>query len=61
MRLRPLTEAECYTRCYGERHDDTVRIVTLEPRPTRYQFEVDGEQLRRRFEERLDAREQEAA
>ena len=61
MRLRPLTEAECYARCYGSRHDDSVRIVTLEPRRPRYELTVDGEALRRRFEERLDAREQEAA
>jgi len=61
MRLRPLSEAECYARCYGERHEDTVRLVSLEPRRPRYELTVDGEGLRRRFEERLDAREQEAA
>jgi len=61
MRLRPLTEAECYARCYGSRHDDAVRLVAIEPRWPRFELRVDGEQLRRRFEERLDAREQEAA
>ncbi len=27
MRLRPLTEAECYARCYGGWHDDSVKVV----------------------------------
>jgi hypothetical protein len=27
VRLRPLTEAECYARCYGERFDDSVHVV----------------------------------
>ena len=30
-RLRPLSEAECYARCYGE-WEATVTIVRLEPR-----------------------------
>src|SRR5947209_17993274 len=30
-RLRPLSEAECYARCYGG-WDETVRVVRLEPR-----------------------------
>ena len=60
MRLRPLSEAECYARCYpgGE---DTVRVVKLERRRARSGSSVSGEDLRRRFEERLDAREDEAA
>ena len=33
-RLRPLSEAECYARCYGG-WEDTVRIVRLEPRRAR--------------------------
>ena len=29
MRLRPLTEAECYARCYGGRHEERVSVVQL--------------------------------
>ena len=57
-RLRPLTEAECYARCYGGGGDD-VRVVRLEPRRSRLVVRLSGEELRRRFEERLDAREPE--
>lgn len=56
MRLRPLTEAECYARCYGE-GDDNVRFVKLEPRRPRFDIGVSGEELRRAFESRLDERE----
>ncbi len=61
MRLRPLSEAECYARCYGSVADDTVRIVKMEPRRPRYELRVNGEDLRRSFERRLDDREPEAA
>jgi hypothetical protein len=61
MRLRPLSEAECYARCYGSHPDETVRIVKLEPRRPRYDLRVNGEDLRRSFEQRLDDREPEAA
>jgi hypothetical protein len=54
-RLRTLSEAECYARCYGD-HDPTVTAVKLEPRPPRYVPTVSGEELRRRLEERLDDR-----
>ena len=57
-RLRPLTEAECYARCYGSGGDD-VRVLRLEPRRSRVVVRLSGEELRRRFEERLDAREPE--
>ena len=53
-RLRPLSEAECYARCYGG-WDVTVHVFRLEPRP-RHVAIVEGEALRRRFEEFLDAR-----
>lgn len=56
VRLRPLTEAECYARCYGDA-DDNVRFVKLEPRRPRYDIEVSGEDLRQAFETRLDGRE----
>jgi len=54
-RLRPLSEAECYARCYGAL-DDTVRIVRLEPRGAHRELALEGEALRVRFEEFLDAR-----
>ena len=54
-RLRPLSEAECYARCYGTR-DEMVRIVEVGPRRPRYEVLTTGEDLRRLFEERLDAR-----
>jgi hypothetical protein len=60
-RLRTLSEAECYERCYGWRHDeDTVKVL---PRGR-----VDGvdmtefaERLQVLLELRLAAREPEAA
>jgi hypothetical protein len=58
--LRTLTEAECYVRCYGG-WDPTVTIVRLEPRRPRYDLAVTGEDLRREFEARIDARPDEAA
>jgi hypothetical protein len=51
MRLRELTEAECYARCYGGLRDDHVSFVRVLPqrrRPSR------GEELRGMFERRLD-------
>ena len=54
-RLRPLSEAECYVRCYGG-WEPTVTIVKLEPRRPRYETPVSGEALRREFEARIDSR-----
>ena len=54
-RLRPLSEAECYARCYRG-WDPTVTVVKLEPRRPRYDLPVSGEDLRRSFEARIDAR-----
>ena len=59
-RLRTLTERECYTRCYGA-GDDAVRIVGKASRPARASVRMSGEELRRLFEQRLDAREPRAA
>ncbi len=56
LRLRPLTEAEAYARCHGTRHSE-VRIVHIEPRRPRYETRVNGEDLRRAFERRLERRE----
>jgi len=61
-RLRALSEEECYLRCYGA-DDAMVRVVKLEPRRTslRSGLTISGEDLRRLFELRLDAREAEVA
>jgi hypothetical protein len=60
-RLRTLSEAECYARCYGA-SDDTVRIVRVIPHWPRVEPpRMSGEDLRRLFELRLDLREPEAA
>jgi hypothetical protein len=54
--LPPLDEAAAYARCHGGRDND-VRIVTLPPRRPRYDDVLTtGEDLRTRFELRLDAR-----
>jgi hypothetical protein len=55
-RLRPLSEDECYARCYGG-WEPTVRVVRLEPRRPRHGSTVTGEQLRAQLEARIDARE----
>ena len=59
-RLRTLSEAECYERCYGWRHtEDAVKLL---PRGrTASEPEDVGEKLRMLLELRLDAREPEAA
>ena len=54
-RLRTLTEAECWARCYGA-WDSTVSIVHLEPRRPRFPTTVSGEDIRKSLEERLDRR-----
>jgi hypothetical protein len=53
-RLRPLSEAECYARLYGQR-EPTVTLVEAEPRRVPWSS-LTGEDLRRAFEERLDLR-----
>ena len=56
VRLRTLSEAEAYARCYGEA-DENVRFVKLEPRRPRLFHGVSGEDLRVAFESRLQQRE----
>lgn len=58
-RLRPLDEAAAYARCHGDR-DESVRIVQLPPRRARYDLLATGEEIRRRLEERIDARDADA-
>jgi hypothetical protein len=60
-RLRTLSEAECYERCYGWRYtEDTVKVL---PRggPSAVESGDVGEKLRMLLELRIDAREAEAA
>jgi len=59
-RLRALSEEECYLRCYGE-SDAMVRLVRPEAKRPRHLACITGEELRRLFELRLDARETEVA
>ena len=60
-RLRPLSEQECYLRCYGA-GDVTVTVVRVERRRLHAsRFGISGEELRRLFEVRLDARDAELA
>ena len=59
-RLHEIGEAEAYDRSYGT-PSTQVRPVTLPPRRKRYELDVSGEDLRRRFEERLATREEEAS
>ena len=61
QRLRPLTEQECYLRCYGwVGEDDDVRVI----RPGDDAPEATAvltERIRLAFEARIDEREPEAA
>ncbi len=56
VRLRALSEAEAYARCYGE-GDESVLSVKIEPRRSRLFHGVSGEDLRLAFETRLQSRE----
>ncbi len=60
-RLRTLSEAECYERCYGWRwSEESVRVLRREPDP-RAELSLAGERLRRLLELRLDERDAAAA
>jgi len=54
-RLRTLSEAECYCRCYGGL-DERVKVFRVEP-PELEEVRLTGERLRRLFERRLELRE----
>ena len=56
VRLRALSEAEAYARCYGA-GDESVLSVKIEPRRPRLFHGVSGEDLRLAFETRLQSRE----
>lgn len=53
-RLRPLSEAECYARLYGQR-DPTVTVVASRERALPWPS-VSAERLREAFLARLDLR-----
>jgi hypothetical protein len=59
MRLRTLSEAECYARCYGGHGDERVSFVRVLPRRSRRATPA-GEQLRESFAARLELRGPEA-
>jgi hypothetical protein len=60
-RLRTLSEAECYERCYGWRHaEDSVRVLHRARNAPEQRLDS-GEQLRALLELRIDEREPEAA
>jgi hypothetical protein len=58
MRLRTLSEKECYARCYGSHR--TERVTVLRGPANDPYRETPGEQVRKLFEERLDRRGPEA-
>jgi hypothetical protein len=48
VRLRPLSESECYARCYGQRGDESVRLVrVIDPEP---RVRLTADAVRRLFE-----------
>jgi hypothetical protein len=60
QRLRPLSEAECYLRCYGQRSArEAVQVVRIEREPR--VSPVGGDVLRLSFETKLDLRPPDAA
>jgi hypothetical protein len=62
QRLRPLSEEECYLRCYGFRgSEDTVKVVPAGHPLVSESPAALTERIRLAFEARLDAREPEAA
>ena len=61
QRLRPLSETECYLRCYGWRgNEETVKVLRMDAEP-RESPSVMAERIRIALESMLDAREPEAA
>jgi hypothetical protein len=50
VRLRPLTEAECYARCYGGRREEVVSFVRVLSAAESRRRPVTGERLQELFE-----------
>ena len=63
QRLRSLTEAECYLRCYGwvGNREDSIRILHPHAADDHEGAAVLFERIRREYEEQIAAREAEAA
>jgi len=62
QRLRPLSEEECYLRCYGWRgSEDTVKVLRRGDPAALGAPGILAERVRLAFEARLDARAPEAA
>jgi hypothetical protein len=60
--LRPLSEDECYLRCYGQRgSEDTVKVVRPGDPVIEESTSALTQRIRLAFDARLDAREPEAA
>jgi hypothetical protein len=60
QRLRPLTEEECYLRCYGWATDE-VRVLTADDADEAEDAAAVTERIRLAFEAGLEAHEAEAA
>ena len=52
-RLRPLSESECYARLYGDREPTVAVRRESESEPERPSGGLVGEQIMKRFSERL--------
>ena len=62
QRLRPLSEVECYLRCYGWRGgEDTVKVIRPHDAAGGAGPDLLAERIRLAFEAQLEAREPEAA
>jgi hypothetical protein len=61
MRLRPLTEAECYARCYGGFRTDQVSVLLPGDEPAVSEKAATGAASRERAESQDDSHRQEAA
>ena len=61
QRLRPLSETECYLRCYGWRgSEETVKVLRSQDAPLPLAPSVTAERIRVAFEAMIDSREPEA-
>jgi hypothetical protein len=54
--FKPITEAEAYARCHGDRGPDFIRLSVIPKPKHRFPVDVTGETLRRDFEWRLERR-----
>jgi hypothetical protein len=54
--FKPITEAEAYARCHGDRGPDFIRLTVMPKSKRSFPVDVTGETLRRDFEWRLDRR-----